>query len=267
VPIALAGWGCDAGPPPADPPAAAEQKPRWVSRYRGGERTWIPETTRYPKVQERPRMVINEVTEYPPGSEATPEQVAAAQAFVDECFAAAKRNRWFQFKNGIEDGFELLHGDRRHFYKREYVFDDVTLDCDRPEFLMYYETDKGFALAGFMFYVSKAADRGVQFGGPLTIWHYHVWEPVQCLVDDLLLVGQADESGRCVEGEPGHVSPEMIHVWLMDRPNGPFTTSMYLPKEELATLLDKRSAPRVKIPALPSVAAGAGSAPPQDDGP
>lgn len=217
----------------------------------------MPETNRYPAPQARPIMVINEVTEFPPGAVATAAQEQAAQELVDRCFEAAKRHRWFQFKNGIDQGYELLHGDKRHFYKREYVFDDVVLDCDRPEFLMYYETPKGQALAGLMFYVAKPEDRGEQLGGPLTIWHYHVWAPVQCLVDNLLLVDQADENGHCPEGEPGHLSPEMLHVWFMDRPNGPFTTSMYLSKEEIATLVERRSAPRVErsaasLPATPA---------------
>jgi hypothetical protein len=231
---------CDGGPP-----ATSDAAPRWVSKYKGGKRAWVPEATRQPSAQKKPIMVINEVTAVPPGTAAAPDEERAAQALVNECFEAAKRHRWFQFKNGIDDGFELLHGDRRHFYKREYIFDDAILDCDRPEFLMYYDTPKGVALAGFMFYVAKPLDRGPQIGGPLTIWHYHVWAPVQCLVENLLLVGQADESGVCAEGAPGHLSPEMLHVWLMDRPGGPFTTSMYLPKEEAATLLKRRFAPSV----------------------
>lgn len=235
---------CDASAPPDEP--AAPAKPRWVSRYSGGERTWVPETVRQPAPQERPVMIINEVTEFAPGSVATPEQKAAAQALVDECFEAAKRHRWFQFQNGFEQGYELLHGDKRHFYKREHVFDDAILDCDRPEFLMYYDTPKGKALAGFMFYVAKPLDRGPQIGGPLTVWHYHVWAPVQCLVEDLLLVDQADENGQCPDGNPGHLSPEMLHVWLMDRPKGPYTTSMYLPKDEIETLTERRFAPRLK---------------------
>jgi hypothetical protein len=250
--LAVAPWlGCDGRPTESsgawpDDPSNGAPSSRWVSRYRGGERTWVPEKIRQPKAQQRPIMVINEVTEFAPGTEATPAQERAAQALVDECFEAAKRHRWFQFKNGIDNGFELLHGDRRHFYKREFVLDDATLDCDRPEFLMYYETEKGMALAGFMFYVAKPLARGPQIGGPLTIWHYHVWAPVQCLVENLLLVGQADDEGRCTEGEPGHLSPEILHVWLMERPLGPFTTSMYLPKEELATLLERRAAPSVR---------------------
>ena len=56
----------------------------------------------------------------------------------------------------------------------------------------------------------------------------------------------ADEGSRCENGLPGYRSPEMIHVWFIDRPKGPFTSSMYLRGEEIALLMEKRSAPRVK---------------------
>ena len=55
------------------------------------------------------------------------------------------------------------------------------LDCDKPEFLMYYDTPQGKGLAGLMFYMDTPAGWGEQIGGPLTIWHYHVWAPIQCM--------------------------------------------------------------------------------------
>lgn len=240
--LALPCLACDSAPD-----GDASLPPRWVSHYTGGERTWVPEESVRPAPQERPIMIMNEVTEYPPDAVPTRDQELVAQALVDRCFEAAKRHRWFQFANGIEQGYQLLHGDKRHYYKREYIFDDAILDCDRPEFLMYYDTPQGKALAGLMFYVARPLDRGPQIGGPLTIWHYHVWAPVQCLIDDLLLIDQADENGHCPEGRPGQSSPEMLHVWLMDRPKGPFTTTMYLRKGEVETLTEKRAAPSIKV--------------------
>src|SRR5436305_5731561 len=52
----------------------------------------------------------------------------------------------------ISDGFELQWGDREHYVKREFAFDDKILDPDRPEFLMYRDTPRGKLLMGFMFF-------------------------------------------------------------------------------------------------------------------
>jgi hypothetical protein len=144
-----------------------------------------------------------------------------------------------------------LHGDKRHYYKREYVFDDALLDCDRPEFLMYYGTPQGKLLAGFMFYVNAPGDRGPQFAGNDSLWHYHIWKRAKCLLHGLIAVGEADDDGKCKEGIVTHRSPEMLHVWLLDLPTGSFSTSMMVSPEILGDAVAKRSSERPET-ALPS---------------
>ncbi|MEE2672739.1 MAG: hypothetical protein VX466_03025 [Myxococcota bacterium] len=222
---------------------------RLASRYQGGKRTWVSESSLSKEPQKKPRMVIYEVTSYPEGSRPSAEQNRASEDLVERCFEAAKRHGWFQFKNALDQGYALLFGDRRHYVKPEYVFDEVSLDCDRPEFLMYYDTPDGKGLAGVMFYVERPTAWGPQIGGPLTVWHYHVWAPIQCLQGEMLLVGAADEQGRCRKGVPMQRSPEMLHVWFIDRPKGPFTSSMYLADDEIARLMEPRKAPPLRIEA------------------
>ena len=236
--IALAVTSCDVADRDAD---------RLASLYKGGQRTWVPESTLPVEPQKKPRMVIYEVTTYPEGSRPTPDQIRAAEEVVARCFEAAVRHGWFQFKNGLDEGYTLLFGDKRHYVKPEYVFDDAVLDCDKPEFLMYYDTPQGKGLAGLMFYADTPTGWGPQLGGPLMVWHYHVWAPIQCLRREMLLVGAADGQGRCEEGVPTHRSPEMIHIWLIDRPKGPFTSSMYLPDEEIGLLMELRAVPPLRI--------------------
>jgi hypothetical protein len=219
---------------------------RFASLYKGGKRTWVRESTLPVEPQKKPRMVIYEVTTYAEGSRPTPEQIRVSEDLVGRCFQAALRHGWFQFKNGLDQGYGLLFGDRRHYVKPEYVFDDAVLDCDKPEFLMYYDTPEGKGLAGLMFYAPTPAGWGPQVGGPLTLWHYHVWAPIQCMRGEMLLVGTTDAQGRCQEGMPMHRSPEMLHVWFIDRPKGPFTTSMHLSDEEVALLLQRRVAPPLR---------------------
>ena len=95
-----------------------------------------------------------------------------------------------------------------------------------------------YSLAGLMFYTRRSDERGPQVGGPLTRWHYHVWASPNCLVDGLLSVG-SPRDGRCARGEPAHRSPEMLHVWFLDHPEGPFATSMWLKPDQLRTLIER----------------------------
>ena len=234
---------CDGGTQPEVSPE------RWAARYRGGKPIWVRESTLPKEPQKTPRMIIYEVSQYAPGTRPSREQTQAARDLVDRCFEAAKRNGWFQFGNGLDQGYRLLFGDKRHYVNPAFVFDDAVLDCNRPEFLMYYDTPAGKGLAGLMFYADTPTGWGEQLAGPLTIWHYHVWAPVQCLRRRLLLVGTANTDGRCASGVPMHRSPEMIHVWFIDRPRGPFASSMRLRDEEIAMLTETRSAPPLRIEA------------------
>ena len=142
----------------------------------------------------------------------------------------------------LADGYRLMFEDNRHYEKREYIFDDRVLDPEHPEFLMYYGTPSGKQLAGFMFYARTHDSRGPQIGGNITLWHYHVWSTRMCLLHGMLSVDVADEGGRCARGAPSHRSPEMIHVWLFDHPQGRFATSMHLGADQLRRLIERDAA-------------------------
>lgn len=160
------------------------------------------------------------------------------------------KNGWEDFEKALADGFELLTNDRRHYYNEEYVFDDRVLDPERPEFLMYYDTPEGKRLVGFMFYVAGRLDRGPQIGGPLTVWHYPLFSEPVCTLglrrgrvrrgQDLLPGADAAERGDCAWGSPTQRSPEMLHVWLIRHPMGPFGTRMHLPPDLVEEELEKR---------------------------
>jgi hypothetical protein len=194
---------------------------------------WLAEVP--PEPQREPAMVIWEL-DADPEREPTPAERAAADALVEQCWQAAERHG--------PAGYRLLHGDKRHYYNEAAIFDDAILDPDRPEFLMYYGTPKGQKLAGMMFYTRRPEERGPQLGGASTRWHYHIWAEPNCLVDGLLSVASAGDDGRCERGTPEHRSPEMIHVWLLEHPEGPFATSMWLRPGQLRALIERDLAPR-----------------------
>ncbi len=176
-------------------------------------------------------MVMYEVTRYP-DLEPTPEQRKAADSLAERSFQAAKKHGWFNFARAQEDGFRVWGSDPEHFRNEEFVLDDRILDPDRPEFLIYNDTkEDGRKLSGFMYQVRTAEERGPQIGGPLTLWHYHIWARPRCMLKGVMLV-DLDSDGTCSTGEWANKSGEMIHVWFLERPDGPFATRMTLTPEQ-----------------------------------
>ncbi|MCH2172531.1 hypothetical protein MK489_17275 [Myxococcota bacterium] len=187
-------------------------------------RNWVPETADHKQPQDTPAMVIWEVTQFPPGTQPTTEQRRAATKLIQDSMESARRHGWYDYEKGLADGFESVQRDRLHYVNEEYLFDGRTLDPDRPEYLMYNDSDK--TLVGFMYFVSREDERGPQVGGPYTVWHYHVFSRARCALRGLLPVGMPNSEGRCARGEPQFASAEMMHTWFIDRPGGPFSTSM-----------------------------------------
>jgi hypothetical protein len=226
--------GCDGGDSVSD---ASE---RFARRFIPRDDSWRLESTIPEEPQATPSMVIWELTAYRPGSEASDEQRAAATEIAARCERVARAKGWFDFQQGLRDGFRLMANDRRHYYNEEFVFDDAILDCERPEFLMYYGTPRGKQLVGLMFYAREPLQRGPQIGGPETIWHYHVWNEPNCLLRGMLNLGRADK-GRCERGSPSFRSPEMLHIWFLDHPQGRFATSMWVKPELVRAMMEQRA--------------------------
>jgi hypothetical protein len=55
----------------------------------------------------------------------------------------------------------------------------------------------------------------------------------------LLAIGAPSEDVACADGFPNDRSPEMLHVWLLDHPQGRFATDMALPSETLEALAER----------------------------
>ncbi len=242
----LAAAGCGDRAPAPRSGAESDAAERWVHRYvmpglehyRLEQDRWRPESEVPRRRVTEPGMVIWEVSEYPPGSQPTADQAAAAVDLVERCYAAALRHGWNEYDRGLADGYRSV--DTHHYRKDEFMLDDHVLDPDRPEVLMYYATppDGEQRLAGFMFYARNREARGPQLGGPRTIWHYHSWLRPQCVVDGLSVNWSVD--GKCKRGVPSQYSGEMMHVWLLDHPQGDFGSPMFLPYDFLKQGLAKR---------------------------
>jgi len=180
--LGLSSWACSLEPMPSEPE-------RFTRRVLPASEKWIPESSMPKGFQKKPGMTIWESTRFPPDSEPTAEQRAAARDLIERCERAVEANGWESFEKATEDGFQLLAGDRRHYFRPDYILDDRILDPEHPEFLMYYATPERMRLVGFMFYVREPLDHGPQIGGPLTIWHHHIWNHYGCLVEGMYPVG------------------------------------------------------------------------------
>ena len=222
-----------------------DQPNRYARRYLPFAPMWVAESRIPSGPPKSPQMVIWEVSEFDPRIPATPEQQKAADDFVKACFDAAVANNWFDQSKGIADGFLTLGADSRHHQKVDFILDGIQLHAERPEYLMYYPNPNRpgeQALAGFMFLADAREARGRQFAGPLAVWHYHKYTNARCWAGrGLYSKGMIDSKGNCSKGGiPLHRSPEMVHVWLIDLPNGPFSTGMTVPQVVLRKGLAKR---------------------------
>jgi len=217
---------------------APEEEARLARRFLPVGSQWIPEERIPKEPQEKPRMVIWELSSFV-GRAPSEAQEKAAERLYRESLAAAHARGWFDFQAGMKDGYKLLHGDKRHYFNEEYLYDDRLLDPERPEFLMYFGPPEGHKLAGRLVSVRHPRERGPQIGGAKTAWHYHVWSEGMCLVKGLLSVGPVPPTGSCARGTATHRSPEMLHVWFLDHPGGRFATSMWLKPAQLEALMER----------------------------
>jgi hypothetical protein len=235
--------GCDASEPQPD----EEEHDRYARQYLPFDPEWISERLIPMAPPVAPQMVIWEVSEFGPEIVATPEQHKAGNDFVVRCLEAAIENGWFDRSKGVADGFLTPGSDDRHHRNDDYVLDDIQLDPERPEYLMYYpdpNRNGEQTLTGFMFLADGRDEQGHQFAGPLSVWHYHKYTNARCWAGrGLLSTGMIDDEGNCpTGGVPLHRSPEMVHVWLLDHPRGSFSTGMTLPDDVLRAGLAKRRA-------------------------
>lgn len=117
-------------------------------------------------------------------------------------------------------GYQVIHNadDKLlHYGNLAYMRDGRTLDPSRIESLLYVHLNGGDLLVGGM-YLVPLGRHGPAVGGSLTPWHAH---------DDLCLdpvkemaISQSAEG--CPAGSAVGTTGEMMHVWAIDYPGGPF---------------------------------------------
>ena len=132
--------------------------------------------------------------------------------WADPAFAEANGFR------SIRDGSTGVE----HYLNRTFIEDDVMLDPDQPESLVYDTTvsPKKLVAAMYMATPGTTLETVPDIGGALTQWHIH---NNLCFNGQGQVAGLTQGDGSCraplVKGE----EIPMIHAWIVSRPCGPFS--------------------------------------------
>lgn len=156
----------------------------------------------------------------------------AMEPFEDIGFAAS--SGYFQ---GMPYTFDQIRA--AHYFSVDALVDGGTLDPERPEGLIYLRTAGGEDVLLGVMYIAMHGP-GPEIGGPLTAWHAH---PELCISG--FAVQPILASGECVDGA-WRVFEDMIHVWSVPNPAGPF--AHLLPAEAAAEITGQSEADVAPIP-------------------
>jgi hypothetical protein len=160
-------------------------------------------------------MIMQPVSE----SSATPAQVQAAATIAAQTKAALVP--YVDIRAAIAAGFEpslTRTGLRVHLANKANGNDGHVLDPAKPEMLMYAIADGKATLLGAVFQMPRAGMLGPTPGGPIMQWHEH----------DVCLTGLppsytvVDVYGTCPLFSVSLTVGEMMHIWVVDHPGGPY---------------------------------------------
>ena len=155
----------------------------------------------------------------------TPQQQAAAENLV--AVTLVRLPQWSDPKVAEAAGFHSI-GDagtgHEHYINWDWIDDDVVLDPDAPEALVYEprpDGSKKLVSAMYMLPSTLALDEVPDIGGALMQWHIH---------DDLCfttgaaprVAGVTNSEGGCRAGLQKFRPAPMIHVWITPHRCGPF---------------------------------------------
>jgi hypothetical protein len=152
----------------------------------------------------------------------TPEQQAAAENLV--AITVVRLPQWSDPAVAMAAGFRSI-GDGRsgveHFVNQAFMDDDVFLDPDKPESLVYDTTQGGRRLVAAMYMAKQGLplDQVQNPGGKLMQWHTH---ENLCYNAQGHVAGITNAAGECPAGLFKPVPTPMIHVWIEPHRCGPF---------------------------------------------
>lgn len=157
----------------------------------------------------------------------TPEQQAAAENLV--AFTLIRLPQWADPKTAEAAGFHSI-GDGatgfEHYIQWNWIDDDVILNPDKPESLVYVPQPDGtkkLVSAMYLLPDTTPLDKVPVLGGPLTQFHIH---NNLCFTKDPVaprVAGLTDGAGNCPTTLVKFKNAPMIHVWIVPQKCGPFS--------------------------------------------
>jgi hypothetical protein len=147
---------------------------------------------------------------------------AQAKAAVD--LAARTKSATLRYRDiavAEADGYRLTgphEGLQVHLDQRDHQHDGRILDPQAPEQLVYAIRGGRSVLLGVVYQMPVAGTRGPAVGGSSTRWHAHN------ICIGLLPpgFGAVNPFGTCPPFTIALTVPEMMHVWVVDPPGGPY---------------------------------------------
>jgi len=169
-----------------------------------------------------------------PTRQPTAAELEAATRLIVETRAAA--GRYADLRAAIAVGYVPMEPPDFqivHYVNPGYMVDADVLDPNHVQSLIYYNGKQGRQLIGAMFIMPRRGMDGPQIGGPLTVWHQHsnicfddTTAMAVAFVHSDVFDGNNGKSGSCPRGSTNKTTPLMLHVWLIDNPDGPFAADM-----------------------------------------
>jgi hypothetical protein len=156
----------------------------------------------------------------------TPEQQAAAENLI--AVTLVRLPQWADYRTAEAAGFHSI-GDgitgAEHYINWDWINDDITLDPDHPESLVYQpqpDGSKKLVSAMYMLRDTVALEDVPNIGGALMQWHIH---DNLCFTNDPVaprVAGIIGPGGTCTPPLTKFRPAPMIHVWITPHPCGPF---------------------------------------------
>lgn len=156
----------------------------------------------------------------------TPEQQAAAENLI--AITLIRLPHWADYRVAEAAGFHSIRDEAtgyEHFIQWDWINDDVWLNPDYPESLVYQrQPDGSRKLVSAMYMLPDTIPlSGVpDIGGALMQWHIH---DNLCFSDDPVapvVLGLTQPDGSCANGLVKFAPAPMIHVWIVPHTCGPF---------------------------------------------
>jgi hypothetical protein len=163
----------------------------------------------------------------------TGAQLQAALQLIDETKAAVAK--YADRQAAINAGYKPMEPEGlaiMHYVNQAYFTDADVLRPDHVQSLIYFNSSRGPVLIGAMYIMPRLGMPGPQIGGSLTAWHKHdnlCFDRTTGVIVAFTHDGSAnttEKSGTCPPGSSNRSTPEMLHVWLIENPDGPFGSDM-----------------------------------------